>query len=265
MSQLSRSQIDKLGLRLRAGESIAREGLELLQQVRGAYDDALALVTASLRDRLGLAPTSRLKTVQTIIEKLKRERGRLSTMQDIAGARLVAEMSRIEQDELVAKIKQLYPGAKEIDRRARPSFGYRAVHVVVAVEGRPVEVQVRTEVQNLWAQLLERLADQWGRQIRYGGPPTNADEEVVPGSTRQGVLDLVMDVAVLIDEREALAVESIAVQWDLLPVAGLSSQAEQALARLRATEARLRASEEKADKHIRRVLGQLHAVFGVGS
>ena len=32
-----------------------------------------------------------------------------------------------------------------------------------------VEVQVRTALQAYWAELYERMADQWGRQIRYGG------------------------------------------------------------------------------------------------
>jgi ppGpp synthetase/RelA/SpoT-type nucleotidyltranferase len=128
-------------------------------------------------------------------------------MQDIAGARVVAEMTRNEQDELVTKIKQLYPEAREIDRRVRPSFGYRAVHVVVTAEGRLVEIQVRTELQNLWAQLLERLADQWGRQIRYGGPPNNADEMIAPKVTRQDIVNLLIDVSTLIDEREGLAAD----------------------------------------------------------
>lgn len=49
--------------------------------------------------------------------------------------------------------------------------GYRAVHVIAKVDNIPVEVQFRTELQDLWAQVFERLADGWGRQIRYGGEP----------------------------------------------------------------------------------------------
>jgi ppGpp synthetase/RelA/SpoT-type nucleotidyltranferase len=36
-----------------------------------------------------------------------------------------------------------------IDRREKPSHGYRAVHVIVECGGRMVEIQVRTELQHL--------------------------------------------------------------------------------------------------------------------
>jgi ppGpp synthetase/RelA/SpoT-type nucleotidyltranferase len=257
VTELSRSQIDRLGVRLRSIEPVPREDLELLQQVRAAYDDALASATSSLRERLGLEPTSRLKTVQTIIEKLQREKGRLSTMQDIAGARVVADITRDEQDKVVASVRNLYPGAREIDRRARPSFGYRAVHVVVTVEGRLVEIQVRTELQNLWAQLLERLADQWGRQIRYGGSPNRADELITPNVTRQDILKLIMDVSSLIDEREGLETDLLALQRDLTPGVQLPPDEEEALRGMKR-------SLEKGDKAARNLLRQLHLVFQVG-
>ena len=35
----------------------------------------------------------------------------------------------------------------------------------------PVETQVRTKPQDLWAQGMEKLADKVGRGIRYGEPP----------------------------------------------------------------------------------------------
>lgn len=58
-----------------------------------------------------------------------------------------------------------------MNRRARPSFGYRAVHVIVSLDGINIEIQVRTLMQHVWADLMERLADRFGRQIRYGQPP----------------------------------------------------------------------------------------------
>jgi hypothetical protein len=45
------------------------------------------------------------------------------------------------------------------------------VHVVVCIDRVSIEIQIRTLVQHLWADLMERLADRLGRQIRYGGPP----------------------------------------------------------------------------------------------
>jgi hypothetical protein len=56
-----------------------------------------------------------------------------------------------------------------IDRRERPSHGYRAMHVVVQQQGKPVEIQVRTRLQHLWAELSEKLSDVEDPSIKYGG------------------------------------------------------------------------------------------------
>ena len=169
MPQLSNRQIDRLGNRLRTSDPTA-EDLELLGQVRSLYAGALAEVTRVLAD-LGLEPGSRLKTVGTLVDKLRRIPEPLSRIQDVAGARVVAEMNREEQDRLVERITARFDDCRVRDRRAEPSYGYRAVHVIVRVQGRPVEIQVRTRLQDLWAQIVERVADVWGRDIRYGGPP----------------------------------------------------------------------------------------------
>jgi Region found in RelA / SpoT proteins len=63
---------------------------------------------------------------------------------------------------------RVFPTTKVIDRRAVPSHGYRAVHVVVNVEGRPIEVQVRTSLQHLWAELSEKVSDIINPAIKYG-------------------------------------------------------------------------------------------------
>jgi len=57
------------------------------------------------------------------------------------------------------------------DRRVIPSHSYRADHIIVEVSGRLVEIQVRTTLQNLWADLSERLADRFDPAIKYGGGP----------------------------------------------------------------------------------------------
>ncbi|NLE78018.1 MAG: hypothetical protein GX610_00275, partial [Rhodococcus sp.] len=49
-----------------------------------------------------------------------------------------------------------------------PRFGYRAVHLEVSVFGVQAEIQVRTGLQHLWAESMERLADRFGRGLRYG-------------------------------------------------------------------------------------------------
>lgn len=168
----SKSQLEKLGRRLRKADRPSESDLRLLADFRAAHDPALAAVQESLRE-LGLVPTSRLKTTGTIIEKLIRERTRLGSMHDIAGLRIVEDLTLGAQDELVDMILARF-GGELIDRRASPSFGYRAVHVIVRAEECFVEIQVRTRLQNLWAQIMEAIGDRIGRGIRYGEIP--ADE-----------------------------------------------------------------------------------------
>ena len=45
--------------------------------------------------------------------------------------------------------------------------GYRAVHLVVEMDGFQVEIQVRTIAQNSWAQLSEDLAVRYGSDLKY--------------------------------------------------------------------------------------------------
>ena len=58
------------------------------------------------------------------------------------------------------------------DLRDNPHNGYRAVHVIIGGSGaKLVEVQARTELQHVWAQLSEKLADRFGIDLKYGGGP----------------------------------------------------------------------------------------------
>jgi ppGpp synthetase/RelA/SpoT-type nucleotidyltranferase len=177
----------------------------LLQQLRLAHDEALATVQRALADALPEAMrTSRLKTVGTIVDKLRREETmRLSRMQDIAGVRIVGPSSRAEQDAIVSRLTALFPGARIVDRRAQPSHGYRAVHVIVPVDGRLVEIQVRTLLQEWWAETVERLGDTWGRQIRYGEGPADPTRAILDGKQTRAVLwQQIQAAADMIDQFE---------------------------------------------------------------
>jgi hypothetical protein len=60
----------------------------------------------------------------------------------------------------------------------------------VRCEDVPVEIQVRTALQNGWAQAFERLGDEWGREIRYGEPlrDPKAPAVVMPGTRQDAVV-----------------------------------------------------------------------------
>jgi ppGpp synthetase/RelA/SpoT-type nucleotidyltranferase len=183
---MSASARDRLGERLRKAETPSPEDLEALQQLQQEHAGMLRSVVEALRQDLhGRRPNrpftiaSRVKTVNTLLEKLRRGAGRLSKVQDIAGVRIVSDFGRARQDRLVAEILQhLGDRAKKVDDlRDTPRFGYRAVHVVGEVDGFRVEIQSRTVMQQWWADTTEHLADRWGRGIRYGEPPEGSTEE----------------------------------------------------------------------------------------
>jgi Region found in RelA / SpoT proteins len=200
---LTISQVNRLGRRLRASSSLSSSDLELLQRLREHYFATLMTVQGILGEQMPQVPmTARLKTVQTIVDKLKRERSMaLSGMRDIAGIRIVKEMNRVQQDVLIRDLRDTLGDGEVIDRRRRPSYGYRAVHVIVNVDGRRVEIQVRTRMQDQWAQIVERLGDRWGRQIRYGEPPVEP-AAAISGVTRARMWGLVLRMSNVIDSYE---------------------------------------------------------------
>ena len=100
----------------------------------------------------------RPKRLETTIDKLTREPGKLADMVDIGGVRSVLD----DQEQVDALQAQL---ENELDVRrvrdwARNSriTGYRAVHLHVRESGRMVEVQLRTFGQDAWANVVEEEA-----------------------------------------------------------------------------------------------------------
>lgn len=164
---LSQSQLTKLGERLRAG--LVADDLRLLDDYRRSFAPASQAVVSLIREHTGLQPTQRsAKSTQAIVEKLRRQSFRLGQIQDIAGCRVVVK-GLAEQEETVSQLLAVFPDGEVEDRRETPSHGYRAVHLVVRWAGQRVEIQVRTELQHLWATVSEKLADEHGNAIKYGG------------------------------------------------------------------------------------------------
>jgi Region found in RelA / SpoT proteins len=171
---LTNSQIDRLGDRLRraaqAGGPIPEADKHLLLELRASFLPAYQAVVVRIRDEVGVKPSGRPeKTPESIIAKLDREGTQLSRMQDIAGCRIVVP-SRERQDEVLARLRELFPERRETDRRAEPRYGYRAVHVIVRQESRAVEIQVRTALQDAWAQLVESMSS-YGGDLKHGIEP----------------------------------------------------------------------------------------------
>lgn len=176
---LSKTQVDKLGDRLRTGPLSSKgllgdafRDLRTLDAYRISHRATYDTVVGTVRKELGLEATGRPgKSTGSILAKLGRQHVRLSQMQDIAGCRLLVA-DRATQDQVVSKIVAAFPGSCVVDdRRVKPSHGYRAVHVIVTLRHRSVEVQVRTKLQHQWA-VSEKAADVYGNEVKYGqGPP----------------------------------------------------------------------------------------------
>jgi putative GTP pyrophosphokinase len=171
---LSKTKIDQLGERLKRGH-LSKEDLEMLDKHRLSYGDAYKHVVEILRRKLQLEPTGRpAKSTSSIIDKLHREHIRLSQVQDIAGCRIVVS-DITEQDQLIPLICGVFEKSSVIDRRLKPSHGYRAVHIVVTTFGKPIEIQVRSDLQHSWAELSEKVSD-FDPKVKYGGGSASAKE-----------------------------------------------------------------------------------------
>ncbi|MEE1621640.1 hypothetical protein ACQ7DA_10665 [Zafaria sp. J156] len=88
-------------------------------------------------------------------------------------------MTLDEQDGVATAIAGLFghdPTTCIRDIRQAPHSGYRAVHVWLRIPER-IEVQVRTHLQGMWANMYESAADVLGREIRYGQLPSSEQSQ----------------------------------------------------------------------------------------
>lgn len=205
---LSGNQLDKLGKRIAALGPISDEDYELLGQVAEFYQAVTDTVQGRLRD-IGFEPTTRgFKSTSTLVDKIRRTHLSLRDIQDLGGARIVIDGTRLDQDRAVERILQTFQDCPKppvkIDRREKPSHGYRAVHVIVYEDATPMEIQVRTKLQDTWAQISEKLGDIWGRGLRYGQGPDQPDAPAFAGSsaTRGDVVEQLHIVSDGIDRLE---------------------------------------------------------------
>ena len=207
MNPFSKTSIDRLGDRLRQGR-VTDADLRLLDEYRRSFGEAYESVVVAIRAELRLEPTGRPgKSTSSIVEKLNRESIRLTQMQDIAGCRVVVPDS-IEQETVVAALKAMFPRAVVVDRRDQPSHGYRAVHVIVHISGRGVEVQVRTNLQHAWAELSERRSDTVDPAIKYGGGPATIRTMLDDLSRRINDVETVQLLLAAVQARLAVLPES---------------------------------------------------------
>ena len=160
----SNSAIDKIGDIVRRGKSAdgydeAVKSMNLWREAHGDllddfYDKCVKMAEEIDGDSIIVA--QRLKRLPTIIGKLSRFKNmRLSRMQDIAGVRIIVD--GMEQLEIVEKrIKRWKNLVKVSDYIEKPKdSGYRGKHFIFKRDGMFVEIQLRTDLQHLWATSVE--------------------------------------------------------------------------------------------------------------
>ena len=180
------SQVKKAGDRIRraveGGGEPSSEDLHLLDVLRswhGAIHNELQLRLGSAisRERASLPSTDvvitgrPLKTREAIIAKLVRERSRLNRIQDIVGARVVVPDMATQQAVLEVALREFAENSPVIAKDTRDAgdgLGYRGLHVVVLIAGRYAEIQIRTGLQGLWAQVVEKLDEVAGSDLKHG-------------------------------------------------------------------------------------------------
>jgi ppGpp synthetase/RelA/SpoT-type nucleotidyltranferase len=177
--ELSASQLERLGDRLRAGPLTLAD----LRQLRRFLEtlEPFAERTFSRIRNLGaggLRPAQitrrNVKTIRSIVAKLRRQTTKLVQVQDLIGCRIVVP-DIIDQNQWINALERLFPGSALIDRRQAPRHGYRAIHLIVRDGIQRFEIQLRTVFQDEWANIVEKIDDRFGFALKYGrGDPAIA-------------------------------------------------------------------------------------------
>lgn len=149
------------------------ETAEVVRSWRHAHAYPLQKASANLRSYVrnvsDAQVSQRLKKFGTIVDKLVRfDQMKLSRMEGIGRCRVVVP-SMAESRELARRLKKNWTVKRDRDYVAEPKpDGYRARHLVVVKDGRYVEVQIRTVLQDYWANTVEREGRRVGVGLKFG-------------------------------------------------------------------------------------------------
>ena len=135
---------------------------ELIESWRERHAGPLRNTNANLRHYVrphsneGVSVTQRLKKFSTILDKLDRyPTMRLTAMEDIGGVRAVLP-GQAMADEVARKLRKNWKVHRYRDYVRKPKdSGYRALHLIVVKQGVKIEVQLRTYLQDFWANQVE--------------------------------------------------------------------------------------------------------------
>ena len=106
--------------------------------------------------------------MNTLIGKLARESGSVTQMHDIGGVRAV--LPNLRSVYVVRRrLLKSWMIIRERDYIEKPKdSGYRAMHLIVRRKGYPIEVQLRTIAQDVWANNVEQIGREVGVGFKFG-------------------------------------------------------------------------------------------------
>jgi len=243
---LSNSQADKLGDCLRKIPPTPDQ-LRQLDSFRQSFSPSYRDVYYRLTHILGMPVTGRpAKSTASIVEKLRREKVRLSQMQDIAGCRVIVD-DTINQNNLLKKVCLILGSDSIDDRRSHPSHGYRAIHVIATLNGRPVEVQIRSRLQHIWAELSEKFADVFGSAIKYG----QGDEDILH------ILSDLSDRVATVEQHEQIVADVLQMRADgrLKRLRNMGKATKEQIRAVKNANAQLTAEREAAHEVLHEIRG----------
>ncbi|MGX9348114.1 RelA/SpoT domain-containing protein [Microbacterium sp. KNMS] len=168
-----------------------RRATSVVDAFRAAHQRPLSITSVGLRQfytsQLGRRPvvSQRLKRLPRIIRKLANmERSNLARLEDIGGTRAVVR-DLDEQNRLCDHIEKRWGDfiKRRRDYVADPkSTGYRARHFVIERAERRIEIQVRTRLQQRWANTIETVDSRMNLTLKDGvGPQEMLDYFAVSG------------------------------------------------------------------------------------
>ncbi len=189
----SKNQINKCGELVRgawhdgvdASDADLERALTVIEAFRAAHSYPLVKVRLGLQSMIRTeiaheAIGQRLKRVPRIVRKLHRTSQTstgttaLARLEDIGGVRAVLA-DGAELDRVRSRIERNW--SKDFKRDPRDyivnpkDIGYRAVHIVVKRDDRPIEVQLRTRGQQQWADAIEAADARLGMNLKDGNGP----------------------------------------------------------------------------------------------
>lgn len=161
--------------RRRVGQQRAEltEAIKIIDWWRGEHAKPLSRVAANLRyyasDEGEPIVAQRLKKLPTIIGKLLREPGmKLARMEDIGGVRAVLPNQDAAHG-VASRLRRNWTITRYRDYVANPKAdGYRALHLINRNRGRLIEVQLRTPLQDGWANAVETDARLLSPGLKFG-------------------------------------------------------------------------------------------------